>query len=146
MPTYLYTVVVNRYNTSEKLDIFHLVASGIGQAMSIANEYVYGEETKYRNTPVEIVAIMRETIVREIVNADQSDPIIQDNPFDLESVTDESEVISFKHSCSNVIQVRDNGWFEIECPDCKEIIHRQDIENVGGVWLYVGNYKSGKNR
>jgi hypothetical protein len=145
MPTYLYTVVVNKYNSSEKHDIFHLVATGIVEATHTANLYVY-EKDRYKNTPVEIVAIMRETIVREIVNSELIDDGIQEDPFDLESVTDESEVISFKHTCSNVIQVRDNGWFEIECPDCQEVIYREDIENVGGVWLYVGDNSKGKSR
>lgn len=135
MPSYLYEVKINKYNSLDKMETIHLIAGNIGEAINIANFYVY-EEERYPNTPVEIVSVCKEVHVVEILNSFATG--IQEDPFNLGSNPSDLEIIRFKHSCSNIIEVLDNGWDEIKCPDCKEAIDRRDVENVGGVWLYVG--------
>lgn len=143
MANYLYKVTINKYNSPEVIENIHLVAENYLQASHIAEHYIF-EQGKYPNTPVEVTALVRDMSVMDIVNSNLGilEEEIED-PFDI-SNSKEGEVMKFKHSCSNTIEVLDNGWEIIDCPDCKEEIFREDLENVGGIWVFVGSKKKRK--
>ncbi len=143
LANYLYKVVVNKYNSEEKIEELHLIAENYLQACHIAEHYIF-EAGKYPNTPVEVVSIVRDMSVKDIINSNikDDDEYEVEDPFDVEGLP-ENEIMKFKHSCQNWITVMADGWHVIECPDCKEEIMREDYENVGGVWVYM---KTGKKK
>ena len=150
MPSYLYKIQINKYNSTEKVEDVFLIAEYHLQAARTAEHHVF-EELRYPQFPVEIVSISRIMEIGDILNANVSsanDVIeeIVENPLDLEGVPDD-HVIRFKHpSCGNMIEVVDDGWERFFCPDCQKEILRNNLSEIAGIWVYNNPDKKRKKK
>jgi hypothetical protein len=58
-------------------------------------------------------------------------------PFEIVKNLPPERVMKFKCSCHEELKVGNIGWPYIICPNCDNKIYRNEIEETGGIFLYV---------
>ena len=152
---YVYTVSVGKGGETEPFDKIALVAMSNLHCAHLAEQYIFGNDEDVRakyDFDVEILGINRVPGLPKVENLDMylndDEDEYEDDLEDPFIVDDESQddVMVFKHSCSTTIKLRDTGFDWVKCPNCKETIQREEIQLIGGNWVFIPNINNGNNK
>lgn len=142
---------VIKYGTSEKVATIHALAYNLFQATHEFIEYINDENSGFSGF-VEMGQVRKLTDITKIINPyfavemdiqEENEEYDPDLPFkSVENLPDDSElVMSFKCSCHESIRVSSGAWLFIDCPNCDTRIYRREIQNVGGINIYIPSKK-----
>lgn len=168
IPQYIFQADIYKYGdeTHKPIKRVSILAASILHATNILDELVYGNEMfEY---PVEIGGITKNYEIGKIENGYLSDV---DDESELEDDGEEdeqeklrnakeatkqilylskkatkNELFSFKCICGQSLTLgKSLSWEYMACPHCENIIERNDLEEIGGIWLYTKLRKNNKD-
>lgn len=148
---YLFECEVIKYGTAEVIDRIHCMAYNLFQASHEFIEYINDENSGYSGL-VEMGNVRKLTNINKIINPyfavemeveDEEDEYDPELPIKMvENLPDDSEeVMNFQCSCHEKIRVSSRNWLYINCPNCETKIFRREIQNVGGINIYIPSSK-----
>lgn len=143
----LFECDVIKYGTSEKVGTIHVLAYNLFQATHNLIEYINDENSGFTGL-VEMGSVRKLTDITKIINPyfaiemdmeEDSEEYDPEMPYKVvENIPDDSEmVMKFKCSCHEEIRVSSGGWLYIQCKNCENRIYRREIQDVGGINIYV---------
>lgn len=148
---FLFECDVIRYGTHERVAKIHCMAYNLFQATHEFAEYIFDDSSDFDGL-VEMGQVRKLTEITKIINPyfavdmdieEESEEYDPKMPFKaVENLPDDSDrVMRFKCSCHEEIKVSSGGWLYIDCPNCETRIFRREIQNVGGINIYIPDKK-----
>jgi len=143
----VYECVVVSKGTDQVVAIIHCMGFNTMQATHEFTHYIFSEESPYGHF-VEISLVKKLTGIKNLINPyfmvemdmeEDSEEYDPEMPYKVvENLPDDSEmVMKFKCSCHEEIRVSSGGWLYIQCKNCENRIYRREIQDVGGINIYV---------
>lgn len=144
---YIFECDVIKFGTSEKVGTIHCLSYNLFQATHEFIEYINDENSGFTGL-VEMGQVRKLTEITKIINPyfaiememdEESEEYDPEMPYKIvENLPDDSEsVMKFKCSCHEEIRVSSGGWLYIQCKNCENRIYRREIQDVGGIHIYV---------
>lgn len=146
MDIFVFEVEVREFNSGNLVAKLPFLGYNVFQVAHLASAYIFGEDTEFKRKSVELGQIRRLYEVGAIVNpyfAMEMDDVETEIDFDgsipiefAKKLKDE-ETISFNCECHEKITVsRMRNFPFVTCPNCDRNIGRNEIVEVGGVWIF----------
>ena len=148
----LWKVSLSKGNKKKVFKELYFLGEYLLQVSHSATYLIYGDgedDGGMFDFDVNIIGIERVKEIDDIVNAhnfdedsDEGMEIDSDFPYKIienDKNFPENLKIEFKHSCGNVQHIGLFNWRILECRDCHKLVRRDQIEEVGGLYLFVEN-------
>lgn len=141
-----------RLGSNEKLGTIHCLAYNLFHATHECMDYINSDESKFTGL-VEIGSIRKLSDIQNIINpyflldSDEEDEAeIEDDlllPYRVvENLPDsDPRVMKFKCQCKQELRVSSGDWHAIRCTKCANIIFRGEMEDIGGMYVYLKKSK-----
>ena len=159
IPQYIFQADIYKYGdeTRKPVKTISILAASILHATNILDKIVY--ENEMFEYPVEIGSITKNYEIGKIENGYLSDvddeSELEDDEEDeeeklrnakeatkqilyLSKKATKNELFSFRCICGKSLTLgKAILWEYMACPHCENIIERNDLEEIGGIWLYT---------
>ena len=140
--------------SGEFVQKIHCIARDIQEASGIFDDFIFGEDSILL-TPLEIRGVRRLPTIQGIINPEYALTLFTNEdihdadgqssseneydgslPLEVAKGLSETEIITFKCGCHEVLTVPANMPSFLKCPNCQTRINRSELKNYGGIWVY----------
>ncbi len=141
---YVFEVEVCKWGTDELYKTFHMIGQNLFETTHEATHYVYDGDNGF-DIPVQITKVTRVKGIENIVNGDgyftgedeeEGENFTGDEPFEWVKNFSPDKIMTFKCSCKEELKVPNVQWPFLICPNCKNKIFRNEVEEIGGIHIY----------
>lgn len=143
---YVFEAEINKFQSKELVKRVHVLGYNLFDANHTLMHWAFDGDGRF-DVEVEIGSIKKIKEIDNIINGDFIEMDMEED-FDeydpeipykvVENLPDDSEaVMKFKCSCHEEIRVSSGHWLYIQCKNCENKIYRREIQDVGGIHIYV---------